>query len=57
MTAYLARDFAGAAARWDAIATAAGGDRAAAVMRDRAQAFATSPPPAAWDGVTVATEK
>jgi adenylate cyclase len=57
LDAYLARDFAGAAATWDAIAAGRPHDRAAAIMRDRARALAASPPPPQWDGVTVATEK
>jgi adenylate cyclase len=57
LDAYLARDFAKAAAAWDDVLALRPDDRAATMMRDRARAFATSPPDAEWTGVTIATEK
>jgi adenylate cyclase len=52
LDAYLARDFAIAIAMWNEI-----GDKPALVMRDRAMAHLTDPPPLEWNGVTIATEK
>ena len=55
--AYLSRQFAEAAATWGEILDVRTSDVAARVMRDRALAFAAAPPPADWNGVTIATEK
>jgi len=57
LDAYLARDFAKAAAAWDDVLALRPDDGAATLMRDRARAFAASPPDADWTGVTIATEK
>jgi adenylate cyclase len=57
LDAYLARDFAGAARLWAAIAEARPTDRAVAQMLARARELAAAPPPPDWSGVTVATEK
>ena len=55
--AYLARDFTAAVAAWNRVLDRRPGDVAATMLRDRALAFVTTPPPAEWAGVTVATEK
>ncbi len=57
LDAYLARDFAAAAAGWQQVLAHRPGDRVATLMRERALAYAETPPPAEWTGVTVATEK
>ena len=57
LAAYLARDFAAAVAAYDEILATHADDVAATMMRDRALAFVAAPPPAEWNGVTVATEK
>ena len=57
LDAYLARDFAAAAAAWDRVLALRPADKAASVMRDRALAYAATPPPDDWTGVNVATEK
>jgi adenylate cyclase len=57
LDAYLARDFAKAAAAWDDVLALRPNDVAATLMRDRARAFAASPPDTDWTGVTIATEK
>ena len=49
LAAYRARDFARAAELWGDLAI--GGDRAAAVMRARADQLRAEPPPDDWDGV------
>jgi adenylate cyclase len=57
LTAYLARDFAKAAATYARVLEILPDDPAATVMRDRALAFETTPPPADWNGVYVSTTK
>ncbi|HUS28713.1 MAG TPA: adenylate/guanylate cyclase domain-containing protein, partial [Kofleriaceae bacterium] len=57
LTAYLARDFATAIAAWNEVLAKRPADKAATTMRDRAQAFATTPPPPEWTGVMIAKEK
>jgi adenylate cyclase len=49
LAAYRAREFDRAALLWGDLAIA--GDRAAAVMRSRAEALRAAPPPDDWDGV------
>jgi adenylate cyclase len=57
LDAYLARDFATAAAAWDEVLALRPDDGVAILMSARARAFAASPPDAEWTGVTIATEK
>jgi adenylate cyclase len=57
LDAYLARRFEAATAAWDRVLARRPGDRAATIMRARAEALAASPPGPDWTGVTVATEK
>ena len=57
LEAYLARDWAGAIAACDRILAGHPADRPAGILRARAAAFAESPPPPAWTGIHVATEK
>ena len=57
LDAYLARDFAKAAAAWDDVLALRPDDVAATLMRDRARGFEGSPPDADWTGITIATEK
>jgi adenylate cyclase len=57
LDAYLARRFDEAIAAWERVLARRPGDRAAAVMRERAVQLAASPPGPDWTGVTVATEK
>ncbi len=57
LEAYLARDFAAAAALWNEILADRADDQAATVMRDRAALFTAEPPPSEWTGVWVATSK
>lgn len=57
LDAYLARDFAAAAAAWQHVLDRRPGDRVATLMRERAVAYVQAPPPPDWTGVTVATEK
>ena len=53
LDAYFARDFIRAAERFDAALRLRPGDVAAALLRERAVAYAASPPPSDWDGVHV----
>lgn len=46
LAAYLERKFTDAAAAWDEVLAKRPGDKAAGIMRDRAQLYATTPPPA-----------
>jgi adenylate cyclase len=57
LSAYAARGFAKAAALWAEIESERTGDRAARVMRERAERYSTEPPPESWDGVFVAKDK
>ena len=57
LDAYLIRDFEGAAASWQRVLDKRPDDKAAAIMRARARAFAMDPPATDWTGVTLATEK
>jgi len=57
LDAYLARDFAAAAAAWNEVLAKRADDKAATIMRDRSLAYAATPPPDDWSGVMVATEK
>jgi adenylate cyclase len=57
MDAYLARDFAGAAAAWRAVLAERPDDAAARVLLSRAEAYAKTPPPPDWDGSWAATSK
>jgi adenylate cyclase len=57
LDAYLARDFAAAAAAWTRVLERAPADPAATLLRDRALGFVAAPPPADWNGVTIATDK
>jgi adenylate cyclase len=57
LVAYASRDFAKAAAIWQAIESERTGDQAARVMRERAERYSTEPPPESWDGVYVAKDK
>ncbi len=57
LDAYLARDFAAAIAAYDRILARTPGDQPAATLRARAAAFAETPPPPAWTGITIAKEK
>jgi adenylate cyclase len=57
LAAYLARDFARAAALYRALEAERGDDPAARTMRARAEAYLEHPPPDGWDGVYVAKEK
>jgi adenylate cyclase len=57
LTAYLERRFDAAIAAWDEVLARRPDDKAARVMRQRAELLAVSPPPADWTGVTIATEK
>ena len=57
MDAYLARRFDDASRAWGRCLELVPEDRAARVMRDRASAFASAPPPDDWDGVAVMHEK
>jgi class 3 adenylate cyclase/HAMP domain-containing protein len=54
---YYTRDFSGARAKLDELLAIAPEDKPAAIYRERAIAFAKSPPPEDWDGVEVLTEK
>jgi hypothetical protein len=42
---------------WTCVLERALADTAATLMRDRALGLVAAPPPADWDGVTVATDK
>jgi adenylate cyclase len=57
LDAYLARDFAGAIAACDRILARTPDDKPSVALRARALAFVEAPPPPAWSGITVATEK
>jgi len=57
LDAYVARRFSEAAAAWGEILAKRPGDVAAAAMSERALAFAATPPPPDWAGITVATQK
>lgn len=57
LAAYLARDFARAAALWREIESERTEDEAARVMRVRAERYSNDPPPEGWDGVYVSKEK
>ncbi len=54
---YLARDFAGAVAAYEAALVMRPGDRCATKLLERCRAFEASPPPPEWTGTVVATEK
>ncbi len=54
---YLARDFADAAAMFEAALALRPDDRVATKLAERCRAYAAEPPPAEWTGVFVATEK
>ena len=55
--AYLVRDFQSAADLFARVRTLRPDDRATAVLEARCRAYLSSPPPADWAGVYVATEK
>ncbi len=57
LDAYVAGEFAAAAAAWEAIAQDRPGDPVATTMARRARGYAEAPPPGTWSGVHVATEK
>jgi adenylate cyclase len=57
LDAYLARRFDDAVAAWDRVLARRPGDRAATILRERALALTSSPPPPDWSGITIATEK
>ena len=57
LTAYRARDFAGAIARFESMLQQKPGDGAAMAMIKSSRAFLQSPPDAAWDSVTIAETK
>ena len=57
LAAYLARDFQGAARRYEQALSLRPGDRPAAVLLRRCCAFAEAPPPPSWDGVHDAPSK
>jgi class 3 adenylate cyclase/HAMP domain-containing protein len=54
---YYTRDFRGAGERLDELLRLLPEDKPAKIFRERAAAFAESPPPEGWDGVEVLTEK
>ena len=53
LDAYFARDFIRAAERFDEALRLRPDDAAATILRERAVAYAASPPPSDWDGVQV----
>jgi adenylate cyclase len=57
LDAYFARDFIRAAERFDEALRLRPDDAAATILRERAVAYAASPPPADWDGVHVMLAK
>ncbi len=57
LEAYLARSFDEAKRHFDEALAARPGDKAAEVLAARAAEYATSPPPADWDGVYLQTQK
>jgi len=57
LTAYLARDFANAAAIWAEILSDRPDDVPARTLHDRATRYAAEPPPPSWDGTWVAETK
>jgi class 3 adenylate cyclase/HAMP domain-containing protein len=57
LSRYYGRDFAGAAELFGRLVRDAPADPIAPIYLDRARAFAASPPPADWTGVTAHTEK
>jgi len=57
LDAYFTRDFIRAAERFDQALRLRPDDTAAAILRERAVAYAASPPPADWDGVHVMLAK
>ena len=57
LSRYYGRDFAGAAELFGRMVGDAPSDPIAPIYLDRARAFAASPPPADWAGVTAHTEK
>ncbi len=57
LSAYLARDFAAAAAIWAEILSERPDDVAARTLHDRAARYAAEPPPSSWDGTWVADTK
>jgi len=57
LAAYLARDFVRAAGIWREIESERTQDRAARVMRERAERYSAEPPPESWSGVFVAKDK
>jgi adenylate cyclase len=56
-TAYLAKDFLGAAEYFARVGLLRPGDKASAVLQARCRAYLVSPPQADWTGVHIATEK
>jgi len=57
LDAYFTRDFIRAAERFDEALRLRPDDTAATILRERAVAYAASPPPAEWDGVHVMATK
>lgn len=57
LEAYLARDFALAVERYEAVLALRPGDSVATILRDRARRYLQHPPPEDWNGVYVATDK
>lgn len=57
LAAFVAQEFAAAAAAWDEVLAKRPGDKAATMMKTRALKYATSGPPERWSGITIATEK
>ncbi len=54
---YLRRDFSAAASAWQAALECAPGDSVATIMRARALAYVSAPPPPEWSGVSLAQGK
>jgi adenylate cyclase len=57
LAAYLERDFLAAAQQYEAALRLSPEDKPAAVLLERCREFVMAPPPEAWNGVYVATEK
>ena len=57
LTAYVARDFRGAAEQYKAALRLSPDDDPSAVLLERCREFLSAPPPEEWNGVYVATEK
>lgn len=57
LEAYLARDFRAAAEKYEGALRIRPGDQPSAILLDRCRELLTTPPPAEWNGVYVATEK